>query len=81
MDYIIPGNDDAIRAIKLFSGAVADACLEGMAVHQEKLQAAADKLAEEMAAKAAEEEARAKAIAETAARKKAEEVKPLKKRS
>ena len=29
IDYIIPGNDDAIRAIKLYVTAVADACLEG----------------------------------------------------
>ena len=28
-DYIIPGNDDAIRAIKLISGALADAVIEG----------------------------------------------------
>ncbi|NNL57562.1 MAG: 30S ribosomal protein S2 [Pseudomonadales bacterium] len=26
VDYVIPGNDDAIRAIKLFVGTVADAC-------------------------------------------------------
>jgi len=31
IDYIIPGNDDAIRAIKLFAGAMSDACLEGLA--------------------------------------------------
>lgn len=31
VDYIIPGNDDAIRAIKLFTAAVADTCLEGLA--------------------------------------------------
>ena len=31
VDYIIPGNDDAIRAIKLYVAAVADACLEGAA--------------------------------------------------
>ncbi len=31
IDYVIPGNDDAIRAIKLFATAVADACLEGAA--------------------------------------------------
>jgi small subunit ribosomal protein S2 len=31
IDYIIPGNDDAIRAIKLYVTAVADACLEGRA--------------------------------------------------
>lgn len=29
VDYIIPGNDDAIRAIKLYVTAIADACLEG----------------------------------------------------
>ena len=29
VDYIIPGNDDAIRAIKLYVSAVADACLAG----------------------------------------------------
>ena len=28
-DYIIPGNDDAIRAIKLISSAIADAVIEG----------------------------------------------------
>lgn len=29
VDYIIPGNDDAIRAIKLYVSAIADACIEG----------------------------------------------------
>ena len=29
IDYVIPGNDDAIRSIRLFSGAIADACIEG----------------------------------------------------
>ncbi len=29
VDYIIPGNDDAIRAVKLISGKIADAVLEG----------------------------------------------------
>ena len=28
-DYIIPGNDDAIRAIKLIAGVLADAVIEG----------------------------------------------------
>jgi len=28
VDYCIPGNDDAIRAIKLIAGAMADACIE-----------------------------------------------------
>ncbi|VUD68209.1 30S ribosomal protein S2 [Thalassocella blandensis] len=31
VDYIIPGNDDAIRAIKLYVTAMADACAEGAA--------------------------------------------------
>jgi small subunit ribosomal protein S2 len=31
IDYVIPGNDDAIRAIKLFCSAVADSILEGKA--------------------------------------------------
>ncbi len=29
VDYVIPGNDDAIRAVKLIAGAMADAVLEG----------------------------------------------------
>jgi len=29
IDYIIPGNDDAIRAVKLLTGKMADAVLEG----------------------------------------------------
>jgi len=46
IDFIIPGNDDAIRAIKLFSAAVADACLEGQALYEESLQARMDKKVE-----------------------------------
>jgi small subunit ribosomal protein S2 len=29
IDYVIPGNDDAIRSIRLFAGKVAEACIEG----------------------------------------------------
>lgn len=40
VDYIIPGNDDAIRAVKLIAGKMADAVLEG---HQgEQLGLSAD---------------------------------------
>lgn len=46
VDYIIPGNDDAIRAIKLFLGKVADAIIEGKAAYEEKAASAADKEAE-----------------------------------
>ena len=36
-DYPIPSNDDAIRAIKLFTSKTADACIEGTHIYQEKL--------------------------------------------
>ena len=29
IQYVIPGNDDAIRAVKLLTGKMADACLDG----------------------------------------------------
>ncbi len=35
VDYVIPSNDDAIRAIKLLVGKVADAVVEGKAAHKE----------------------------------------------
>lgn len=38
IDYIIPGNDDAIRAIRLFTSLMADACLEGLGLREEALQ-------------------------------------------
>jgi len=43
IDYIIPGNDDAIRAIRLITARIADACIEGRQQMIEKQQAAADK--------------------------------------
>ncbi len=43
IDHIIPGNDDAIRAIKLFLGKVADAIIEGKAAYAEKTASTADK--------------------------------------
>ncbi len=39
IDYLIPGNDDAIRAIRLFVGACADAILEGRQQAEEALLA------------------------------------------
>jgi small subunit ribosomal protein S2 len=36
ISFRIPGNDDAIRAIKLFTAAVADAVLEGKQVAEER---------------------------------------------
>jgi len=43
IDYIIPGNDDAIRAIKLFASKIADAVLEGKKRYEERIQAESDK--------------------------------------
>ena len=43
IDYVIPGNDDAIRAVKLLSGVIANAVIEanqGEAVVAEMQQAA-----------------------------------------
>ncbi len=53
IDYIIPGNDDAIRAIKLFSSKFSDAVLEGRKLFEERLQAESNK---EIAAPAAVQE-------------------------
>ena len=57
IDYIIPGNDDAIRAIKLFVTAFSEACQEGEA--QMKDGDAVEANAEEAMQKAAETEAAA----------------------
>ena len=43
IDHVIPGNDDAIRAIKLFLSKVADAILEGKAAYAEKTASEGDK--------------------------------------
>jgi small subunit ribosomal protein S2 len=47
IDYIIPGNDDAIRAIRLLTSRIADACVAGKERYEEKMQAEADKDVEE----------------------------------
>jgi small subunit ribosomal protein S2 len=38
VDYVIPGNDDAIRSVRLVTGAIADACTYGLARRREHLQ-------------------------------------------
>jgi len=35
VDYVIPGNDDAIRSVRLITGAIADACVYGAARRRE----------------------------------------------
>ncbi|MDY6854267.1 MAG: 30S ribosomal protein S2 [Thermodesulfobacteriota bacterium] len=39
--YVVTGNDDAIRAIRLFTSKIADACLEGRKLYEDKLEAQA----------------------------------------
>lgn len=65
IDYLIPGNDDALRAIKLFAGTMADAILAGKAVYSTRLEAEmkeaqekADKVAKEAAQRQAAKEAK-----------------------
>ena len=43
VDFIIPGNDDAIRSIKLITSRVADACLEGQTRRREFAQGGGEK--------------------------------------
>jgi small subunit ribosomal protein S2 len=47
IDYLIPGNDDAIRAIRLITSRIAEACIEGRELFKERKQAKADKDVEE----------------------------------
>jgi small subunit ribosomal protein S2 len=35
VDYVIPGNDDAIRSVRLITGAIADACVQGASRRRE----------------------------------------------
>ena len=46
VDFVIPGNDDAIRAIRLFVSRIADACIEGKSLYEEKQRAESDKKGE-----------------------------------
>jgi len=55
VDYVIPGNDDAIRAIKLYVSAVADACISGK-VEAGEMADTKNEFVEETAEEAAAEE-------------------------
>lgn len=47
IDYVVPGNDDAIRSIRLFASRIADACIEGKQIFDERQRAESDKKGEE----------------------------------
>jgi small subunit ribosomal protein S2 len=78
IDYVVPGNDDAIRSCALISQAIGDVVAEGRAVFRAEEERARQE-AEEQARRAAEEKARreaeeqARAEAEAAAQRAAEE--------
>jgi small subunit ribosomal protein S2 len=55
IDYVVPGNDDAIRAIKLISSRMADAILEGKSILAKKVESDIEKA--QIEAKAATGEA------------------------
>jgi small subunit ribosomal protein S2 len=68
IEFPIPGNDDAIRSIKLFANLIADAFNEGSKRWQEKVRASGDKKeARESAAERPARAARGAAPAEAAA--------------
>jgi small subunit ribosomal protein S2 len=52
VDYLIPGNDDAIRAIRLISSKIADAVNEGRQVYEKQMQIEGAKEEKEAAEKA-----------------------------
>jgi len=47
IDYIIPGNDDAIRSIRLITSRISEACIKGKQRYEERQQAQTDKEIEE----------------------------------
>ncbi len=74
IDYVIPGNDDAIRSIRLITSAIADAVVEGRALRTEGKQVSKEtgekaetKKAADTAAEEKEIAEREKDVAETAA--------------
>jgi small subunit ribosomal protein S2 len=70
VDFVIPGNDDALRSIKLFTGTIAEAAIAGRSIWDAKVQQQQREKEKEAAERAAAREA-AKAERE----RKAEELK------
>jgi small subunit ribosomal protein S2 len=76
IDYVIPGNDDAVRSISLFTKRIADLCLEGQEIYNAKKKdreekAAAEKKERDEKVAADKKAAAAKASAAKAAAHKA----------
>ncbi len=66
VDLVIPGNDDALRAIKLFAGRVADAVIAGRSIRESR-RAEADAAADKGRAESEDGEAKRKPRARAAA--------------
>ena len=62
IDFVVPGNDDALRSIRLFLAAAADAVLEGRQLHEKSVEDARQAAEEDAAAEAAGED-KAEAVA------------------
>ncbi len=80
VDYLLPGNDDALRSIRLFVSRVADAVSEGVALRSDgKAEAAAagDVIAQEILAAAKAEEKDSAAESKPAESKPVEEQAPV----
>jgi small subunit ribosomal protein S2 len=74
VDFVIPGNDDALRSVRLFTSTIADAILAGKAIREARLAEAREKAAREKAARekvARERAARERALREQALQEKA----------
>jgi small subunit ribosomal protein S2 len=81
IDYIIPGNDDALRAIRLITDTMAQAYLDGKSVFEAQQRELAEQMEKQRQIQAqqaaAAREAAAKAAAEAAARRGAEGKEPV----
>jgi hypothetical protein len=62
VNHVIPGNDDALRAIRLFTSRIADSIMEGRQAAEEKRQEE-EKIAAEKAAEELEQQRLERAIA------------------
>jgi small subunit ribosomal protein S2 len=72
VDYVIPGNDDAIRSIRLFLTSVADACTEGNQSFGEHLAAKKNEERQDAKGRAREDE-QVESMADAALREKNEQ--------
>ena len=56
LDYVIPGNDDAIRAVKLITANIADAVIEGNQGQDAPVKETIEEVAEELVEENVEED-------------------------